>query len=370
MLSRTEAGSARRAGERPQENGRTGNSGVKEQAGLVPGRQGRRRWGGRDRLEGSPGLPSLAVDESRVRVVSAEISVWRRVRMIWEYRSLLLNLIGKELKVKYKNSFLGFLWSLLNPAFMLLIYYFVFQVVLGSGIKYFAIFLMSGLLVYNLFNYATMNATNAMVANAEIVKKVAFPREILALSSVGAGLVFFFFQAIVLVVALAGFRYVPSWNYLPLIVPALVAVTVLAAALSVFLAAVNVYLRDTQHLIEILVGSAWFWATPIVYGYAQMDRHFVAHGLPAWLYLLNPLTDIVLAFQRGIYGKVYGGNPAAAHHSLKPGAAIQSGTAVLAPFGEWWYAWHVLIVIGVGLVLFVAALAVFGRLEGNFAEEL
>ncbi|MGH9072100.1 MAG: ABC transporter permease, partial [Acidimicrobiales bacterium] len=313
------------------------------------------------------------VDDLPVRVVSADVSVVRRLRDMWNYRGLFLNLVRKELKVKYKNSALGFLWSLLNPAFTLLIYYFVFQIVLGSGIHGFAIFLMSGLVVYNLFNYATMNATGAVVNNATIVKKVPFPREILALASVGAGLVFFFFQAVVLVIALAVARYEPvlhALHYLPLVIPALVALLVLSAALAVFLAAINVYMRDTQHLIEIVVGAAWFWATPIVYSYEQIIRHFVNHHIPTWVYLLNPLTDIVLTFQRAVYAQVYGGSPGGAAHSLKPGASLQKTAQILPATGEWWYLWHVLIVLGVGLILFVAALAVFGRLEGNFAEEL
>ncbi|HZD64970.1 MAG TPA: ABC transporter permease [Acidimicrobiales bacterium] len=325
---------------------------------------------GVDQAAVAPVQAALPVEELPVRVVSAKISVTERLRLLWAYRNLFVGLVRKELKVRYKNSFLGFLWSLLNPALVLLIYFFVFQLVLGSGIPDFAIFLMAGLLAYNLFNYATMNATNTMVANSGIVKKVAFPREILALATVGAGVVFFFLQALVLVIALLAFRYQPAWSYLWLVAPALLALVLLVAALAVFLAAVNVYLRDTQHLVEIIVGTAWFWATPIVYSYEQIVGHFSQHGIPSWLPLLNPLADIVLAFQRGIYGKVNGGNAARAAHSLKPGAAFQAGTKILPAFGQWWYLWHVLIVAGLGIGLLVAALAVFGRLEGNFAEEL
>lgn len=305
-----------------------------------------------------------------VRVVSADVSVWRRLGDIWRYRSLLVGLVGKELKVKYKNSTLGFLWSLLNPAFTLAIYYFVFQIVLGSGIPDFAIYLMSGLLVYNLFNYATMGATGSIVNNASIVKKVAFPREVLALASVGAGLVFFFIQAVVLVIALAATSWAPAVKYLPLLVPALVALLVLVAALAVFLAAINVYLRDTQHLIEIVVGAAWFWATPIVYSYQTIAVKLAAHHIPTWLPLVNPLTDIVVVFQRAIYGHVAGANPRAAAASAKPGASAQAGSGILPTAGHWWYLDHVLIVLAVSSVLFVGALAMFGRLEGNFAEEL
>lgn len=305
----------------------------------------------------------------QVRVITPEVRVFRRVVDIWRYRELLMGLIGKELAVKYNSSFLGMMWSMLNPAFTLGIYYFVFQIVLGSGIRDFAIFLMAGLLAYNLFNYSTMSATGSMVGNAGIVKKVAFPREILPLASVGAGLVFFFFQGIVLVIVLGASRYSPGLGFLPLLVPALLSLILLCAALAVFLSAVNVYLRDTQHLVELIVGAAWFWATPIVYSYSSISQKLAAHHLPSWLPLINPLTDIVLIFQRSIYAKIFGatGN---SHASLKPGSALQSSTRTLPSSGEWWYLWHVLIVMGVGIVLLFGALAVFGRLEGNFAEEL
>ncbi len=312
-------------------------------------------------------------DPVPVRVVSADVKVLARLADMWRYRSLFLGLVRKELKVKYKSSVLGFLWSLLNPAFTLFIYWFVFQIVLGSGIKSFAIFLMCGLVAYNLFNYATMNATGAVVNNASIVKKVSFPREILALASVGASVVFFFFQSIVLLLALVVVRYQPvlhSFHYLPLVVPAFVALVMLAAGLAVLMAALNVYLRDMQHLIEILVGAAWFWATPIVYAYSAIATKLAAHHIPTWILLLNPLTDIVLSFQRGIYGQVFGGGGAAASTSLKPGGSLQQGMQLLPNTGDWWYLWHVLIVMGLSVVLFFVALAVFGRLEGNFAEEL
>ena len=104
------------------------------------------------------------------------------------------------------------------------------------------------------------------MANAALVKKVAFPREILAISSVGAALVHFFLQSIVLVLALLIFRYPVSGRFLLLIPPALLVLLLLTTALGVLLAAVNVYLRDTQHLLELAL-LAWFWMTPIVYQY-------------------------------------------------------------------------------------------------------
>src|SRR3954447_20683349 len=153
---------------------------------------------------------------SQMRVVSSRVRLGLRLQEIWRYRELFVGLVRKELKVKYKESFLGFLWSMLNPAATLLIYYVVFQLILKNGIPYFAIYLVSGILVWNLFSTSVPGATGSVVGNSAIVKKVSFPREVLALASVGAGAVHFMLQTIVLVCFLIGFRYQPAWEYLPL----------------------------------------------------------------------------------------------------------------------------------------------------------
>ena len=192
----------------------------------------------------------------------------KRLREIWLSRELLIYLVRTEIKVKYKNSVLGLVWSMVAPAMTLAIYFFVFQIVLGNKMPNFVIFLFAGLLLWNLFSLGVLTGTGVVVNNAGIVKKVSFPREILALAAVGSACVFFFFQAIVMVIFMVVLRAPPdwptsrccSWPWSPGIV--------LASALAVLLSSVNVYLRDTQHLIEVIL-TAWFWACPIVYPYQQ-----------------------------------------------------------------------------------------------------
>ena len=289
------------------------------------------------------------------RVISNRTSVRQRLVDIWAYRELLVGLVRKELKVKYKNSALGFFWSMLNPALYLVVFYVVFQLVLKNGIPYFAIYLLSGLLVWNLFSTSLAAATGAVVGNAAIVKKVSFPREILALAAVGASLVHFFLQGCVLLAALLGFRYAPSPKYLVLVPIALLALLLVAAALGVFLAAVNVYARDTQHLLELVL-LAWFWMTPIVYQYRLVADRLAEN---AWVYRLNPITPIVLTFQRAIYNRT------------EPLMGDGQRIAILpVDAGPLWYLWQLLVVIGVAAVLLTLSLRLFGRLEGNFAEEL
>ncbi len=293
------------------------------------------------------------------RVVSPKISLWQRLREIWLSRELLVYLVRTEIKVKYKNSVLGLVWSMIAPAMTLAIYFIVFQFIAKNGIPHFVIFLFAGLLLWNLFQVGVQTATGVVVNNAGIVKKVSFPREILALASIGSALVFFFFQAIVMAIFLIVFRAPPDWSYFPLLPLALLAALVLGSGLAIFLSAINVYLRDTQHLIEVVM-TAWFWACPIVYSFqSQVALRLSQHHL-TWLYFMNPMTPLVLSFQRVLYAQVI------VRQTVPPHRLV----AELPPHGIGWYAGLDLGVLAAGVVLFLLALVVFGRLEGNFAEEL
>lgn len=296
-----------------------------------------------------PDRPTLVVAPNR--------SFAERMRAVWQYRELLTGLIRKELKVKYKDSSLGFLWSMLNPAMYLAVFYVVFEVILGSGIPYFVIYLLSGLLAWNFFNGSVTGATGSIVGNGSLVNKVYFPREILPLATVGAGVVHFMLQSLVLLTALVTFRYSVDLSHLWLAIPALAVLLVLAAALGILLAALNVYFRDLQHLLELAM-LAWFWLTPIVYPWQLPADQLGARGLPSSLTFVNPIVPIVIALQRGIYGTASYVDPAGTQVWVLP-----DGSAL-------WYLRNLVIVGLISAALFVLAVRVFGRLESNFAEEL
>jgi ABC-2 type transport system permease protein len=174
----------------------------------------------------------------------------------------------------------------------------------------------------------------------------------------GSASVFFVFQAVVMVIFMVGLHSAPDWSYLPLVPLALLAALVVGSGLAVLLSAVNVYLRDTQHLVEVLM-TAWFWACPIVYAFQNnIGARLGPRGL-TWLYFLNPMTPLVLSFQRALYA-----------HVVVVNTTSHTALTVLPSHGFGWYAALDGGVLGLGLVLFVVALAIFGRLEGNFAEEL
>ncbi len=307
------------------------------------------------------GFSALEARGNKVtRVVTPTIGVGQRMREIWLSRELLVYLVRTEIKVKYKNSALGLVWSMVAPAMTLAIYFVVFQIVLGNKMPHFVIFLFAGLLVWNLFSLGVQTGTGVIVNNAAIVKKVAFPREILALAAVGSALVFFCFQAVVMAIFMIVLHVAPAVSYFPLLLLALFTAMVLACALGVLLSSINVYLRDMQHLIEVVL-TAWFWACPIVYAYQQNIALKLGPKGLTWVYFLNPVTPLVLSFQRTLYAH-------ATTYATVNG--VKQAFYVLPP---WSYGQYVLLdlgVLAVSAVLFVVALAVFGRLEGNFAEEL
>jgi ABC-2 type transport system permease protein len=297
----------------------------------------------------SRGVPDAQLVRPRTPVI-------KRFRRIVAYRELLVGMTRKELKVKYKNSVLGFAWSLLNPLLYLVVFYVAFQLILGTAVPGFPIFLLSGLLVWNLFSTGLAGACGSVVGNAGLVKKVSFPREILPLAAVGSMLVHFFLQSLVLFAVLAIVRWDVAWSYVPLMPVALVALLLLTGALGILLSAVNVYLRDTQHFLELAL-LAWFWMTPIVYGFMTINSH------AKWavkLYMVNPVIPIVLVFQRAIYAKVD-------NTKIPPGSP---GREIL-PHWDWTgYAAYLGYSFAVGIVVFAIAVWVFGRSEANFAEEL
>jgi ABC-2 type transport system permease protein len=203
------------------------------------------------------------------------------------------------------------------------------------------------------------------------VGKVRFPREILPLASVGAGLVHFLLQSGVLLLSMLLFRiHVEPMAFL-LIPPAIVTALVLASALAMLLSAVNVYARDTQHLLELVL-LAWFWMTPILVPYEQIAIRLSDHGVPSWIFLLNPMTAVVLATQRALYvttKTVVYARDAANHAIIVNGQPkIDHINHYLPDASLWWYARNLAIVLTVAFVILVLAIKVFDKAEGNFAE--
>lgn len=273
----------------------------------------------------------------------------RRVRF-----ELLVEIIRKDLKIKYQGSVLGFAWSLANPLVLLAIYYFAFAVILRSGVPDFAIFIASGLLPWTAFSGAVSGATSSVVANGGLVKKVRFPLEVLPLSAVGNALVHFVLQFIAVFTVTAVLRHVFSPALL-LIFPAALLLVMFCSALGYLVAALNVRYRDTAHLVEIAL-LIWFWISPIVYP-ATLIRHQL-HSL-YWLYFLNPMATVVASFQRAVYET----------DDYVDRFSHGHAHALAAP-GYTFYVRNLLIGFAITTVLLFMTRRLFQRMQANFVEEL
>ena len=268
------------------------------------------------------------------------------LRDIYAYRELLGLLVRRELKSRYKDSTLGFFWSLMKPLSQLLIYYVALGKFLGAerSIPDYAIFVFTGLTAWQLFSEILSGCTASIVANGGLVKKIYLPREVFPLSMVGSALFNFFIQLGILLLATFVVRK-PPWSTDLLYVPlGLLVLLLWATAAGFFLAAVNVYLRDVQYLVEILL-MVLFWTAPTVYSWEQV-HNVIGNGALGRLYDANPLTNVILAFQRAFW--VAGDD--------RPGPP---------------HIWLNLVVLSVvGLVLLWVCQRIFTRLQNNFAQEL
>ena len=278
-----------------------------------------------------------------------------RVRELYAHREVLVNLVRKELKIKYTASVLGAVWSLLNPVVFLAVFSFVAKV-LGNLIPDFPVFLLSGLLAWNFLATSLHTGSRSVIDNANLVKKMAFPREILPLSAIGVALFDFVLQSVVLLAFILisghGLDVVTIWLY-----PLAIGVTIVfTTALAFWVAALNVRYRDVGHLLNLAL-LVWFWFTPIVYqGWLVQQKLATIQilGIDAWdLYLLNPAAVIVLAFQRALYGV----GPSGSEPVLPPISLGGLGLMVIA-------------VLAASVVLLMLAWRSFFHRSGDFAEEL
>lgn len=212
---------------------------------------------------------------------------------LYQYRELLKTNVKKEIRGKYKGSFLGVLWSFLNPLLMVLVYALVFSVILKQDIPNYVIFLIVGVIPWNFFTTVIMQGTNCIWINGGIIKKVYFPREILPVSVVLAGLVNFLISCVIIFifVLFSGIGFSIHLVWLPLIA---ILQTLFSLGLLFILSAVDVYVRDVEYLMNFLI-SLLFYATPIVYTVDLFPESV------RWILYLNPMTHFIDAYRSIFY---------------------------------------------------------------------
>ena len=251
---------------------------------------------------------------------------------LYQYRELLKTNVKKDIRGKYKASFLGVLWSFINPLLQVLVYAIVFPYIMKVQTPNYLVFLVCGIIPWTWFTTSLTQGTTCITNNGNLIKKVYFPREILPISVVTSGLVNFLISCIIILifVLLGGLGL--SWHlvFLPLI--ALIQYIFLLA-FALLLGAINVYVKDVEYIVIFIINML-FYATPILYTTTMFD------GWITWIFKLNPMAHLLNAYRDIFY----------VHEIPQIG--------------------NLMILLGIGIVALVLCYSIFKKLERKFAEEI
>lgn len=251
---------------------------------------------------------------------------------LYQYRELLKTNVKKDIRGKYKGSFLGILWSFVNPLLQVLVYAIVFPYIMRVKTDNYLIFLICGIIPWTWFTTSINNGTSCIINNSNLIKKVYFPREILPISIVTSGMINFLISCIIILIFVLAGGAGLTWHlvFLPLIVIIQYIVTL---AFVFLLSAINVYVKDVEYIVVFIINMA-FYATPILYSTEMFSGWFM------WVFKLNPLAHLINAYRDIFYV-----------HQV-PALA------------------NLAIVLGIGLMILVLCYLAFDRLEKRFAEEI
>ena len=214
---------------------------------------------------------------------------------IYNYREFLKTNVKKDIRGKYKGSFLGVLWSFINPLLMALVYAIVFPFILKNNQDNYVTFIVIAILPWNYFTTAISQGTFCVLGNADVIKKVYFPREILPISTATSGLVNFFISVPIILIFLICSGIGFSWNILWLPFIALIQY-VLTLGIIMITSAIDVYIRDAEYIINFFV-TMLFYATPVLYSTSLFPHKY------RWLLYLNPMTSIINGYRDIFYYK-------------------------------------------------------------------
>ena len=251
---------------------------------------------------------------------------------LYEYRELLKTSIKKDIRGKYKSSILGVIWSFLNPLLQLAVYAIVFPLIMKSNIPNYTVFVCCGLIPWTFFSTAISRTSFVMVENANIIKKVYFPREILPISIVTSEMVNFIISTVIILAFVMAYGIGFSW-YIVFYPVILIIQYILLIGISLLVSSITVYIRDLQHFIGILL-QLLFYATPIVYGLDIIPESF------RWILKINPMSYIIDGYRSIFYYQ-------------KMPDFVGLG-----------------IVLAISVILCIIGYLVFNKLQKRFAEEL
>ena len=278
--------------------------------------------------------PELPAELLKTRRQPSRGWAWPKFRELWEYRELLYFFAWRDIKVRYRQTVMGALWAIIQPFFTMVIFSLFFgrlANIPSDGVPY-PIFSFTALVPWTFFANALAQASNSLVVNANMVKKIYFPRLALPIATVLAGVVDFALAFIVLLGIMLYYGFVPTVNIIWLPFFALLAL-VTSIGVSLWLAAMNVQFRDVRYTIPFLT-QAWLFVTPIAYPSSLIPEPWRT------IYGLNPMAGVVEGFRWALLGT-----------DTAPGKMIIVSTLV-------------------AVTLFVSGAFYFRRLEQSFADVL
>ncbi len=254
------------------------------------------------------------------------------LKELYSYRQMLISLVRKDLRTRYKGSVLGFLWTFLNPLLQLVVYSIVFSFIMRVDVDNYSMYLFVALIPWFFFQNGIMSSASSIIYSKDLVKKVYFPRLVIPLAAVcGAFMnMIYSFAVVFLALFVSGIGVGPSVLYLPLV---MLVEFLFVLGLSFLFSGMNVYFRDLEHILGIVM-MAWMYLTPILYTIDMVPQQFKG------IFYLNPMTGIILSYRDILYYKT------APHiHNIGMAAVF-------------------------GVLFIILGTVIFNRLQKGFAEEL
>lgn len=218
---------------------------------------------------------------------------------LWAFRELLYFLTWRDVKVRYKQTELGVVWTIIQPLFTMLIFTLFFGRLAGvpsDNVPY-PVFAYAGLLAWTFFANAITNSGNSLVGSANLITKVYFPRIIIPSAAVAAGLIDFVIAFIILLILMIYYGVIITWNFLMFPVFVLLT-TLLALGVGMWLSALNVKYRDVRFALPFLV-QLWMFVSPVIYPTSFLPAKY------RWLLWLNPMTGIIEGYRSALFGRPF-----------------------------------------------------------------
>jgi len=293
--------------------------------------------------------------------------VWAEVKELWKYRSLLFSMVQRDLSVRYKNSFLGFIWSMINPLLTVLVLTFVFKFISKNPIPNFSAYVLAAYLPYMFFQMAIMDSAQSVLSNVQLMKKIYFPREIFPLATVISNFIHFLLALVVffvylLAIYLLNTPRVPVFQWTTIYLPILVLINfLLATGLGLLFSAMNTFYEDVKYILGVVL-SLLFFLSPIMY---FSESTYYGHNKNLYfVYHLNPAATMSNAFRKVLLAPQPVPIPTKVWN-----AKLGDYQTINLPYPPLPIDWSMIgITAAFSILMFFIGYAVFNRLKWKFVE--